>query len=95
MYCLKCGRDTKYDKIFCEDCLNGMDEYPIKPGTAIQLPQRTEAVVFKKAAKHAPTPEERISSLRRTVAILIILLILVVTGAAVLAGLLFSGILQL
>ena len=65
MYCLKCGRDTVANKIFCEDCLSGMDRYPVKPGTAIQLPQRTTKVAPKKPVKRTPTPEEQLADLKR------------------------------
>ena len=66
MYCLKCGRDTVANKIFCQDCLTGMERYPVKPGTAIQLPQRTTKVIPKKPAKRTPTPEEQIASLKKS-----------------------------
>ncbi len=66
MYCLKCGRDTVSNKIFCEECLSNMDRYPVKPGTAVQLPQRTPKFAPKKPAKRMPTPEEQIAGLKRT-----------------------------
>lgn len=65
MYCLKCGRDTKADKVFCEECLESMRHHPVKPGTAIQIPSRSAKVAPKKAAKRPPTPEEQIVSLKR------------------------------
>lgn len=65
MYCLKCGRDTVANKIFCEDCLSDMDRYPVKPGTAVQLPQRAPKSAPKKPTKRPATPEEQIHSLKR------------------------------
>ena len=47
MYCLKCGRDTKSEQVFCNDCLAVMDAYPVKPDTAIHLPKRDPQTASK------------------------------------------------
>lgn len=36
--CLKCGREIEEGQVFCNDCLVQMAKYPVKPGTAVQLP---------------------------------------------------------
>ena len=45
-----------------------MDQYPVKPGTAVHLPKRKELPTGKKAAprKRAPSPEEQIETLKRS-----------------------------
>lgn len=40
MKCLKCGQQTKQDQVFCPDCLEQMERYPVKPDTPVILPQR-------------------------------------------------------
>ena len=70
MRCLKCGRDIADEQVFCEDCQTDMAQYPVKPGTPIQLPHRApEPPVKKKPGKEKPElkPEERIARLRRRV----------------------------
>jgi len=41
MNCIKCGREIEEDQVFCESCLTEMEDYPVKPGTAIHIPSRT------------------------------------------------------
>ena len=66
MYCLKCGRDTVAEKVFCEACLETMAKHPVKPGTAIQLHPRNTKVAPKKPVKRPLSPEEQIASLKRS-----------------------------
>ena len=67
MYCLKCGRDTTDNHVFCDSCQANMEHYPVKPGTAIHLPKRKDLPTGKKATprKRAPSPEEQIENLKR------------------------------
>ena len=51
MECLKCGAQIENIAVFCEDCLQSMDAYPIKPGTVIQLHRREVIKTQKKAPK--------------------------------------------
>lgn len=53
MNCLKCGREIQQSQVFCPACQEVMQNYPVKPGTVIHLPQR-DAFVFEKA----PLPEQ-------------------------------------
>lgn len=67
MQCMKCGRDVENGEVFCKACLEHMAEYPVKPGTVVQLPHRTA----EPAPKKQPTrrkmlpPEEQLSLLKR------------------------------
>ena len=67
MYCLKCGREVNEDKVFCQDCVSVMDQYPVKPGTVILLPKRRDGAPVNRAAVRRKnlSPEELIRKLRR------------------------------
>lgn len=85
MNCLKCGKETQEAQVFCGDCLQIMDSYPVAPGTAIHLPHRESAAQEKKPPRRRElTAAETISQLRgmirwltATVAILSVLLCLI------------------
>lgn len=82
MVCIKCGREVGEDQVFCPNCLNGMEKYPIKPGTVVQIPSRPAA---KKQPAHRPSsPEEQVAKLKKRVAVLSWLLVLM---AALVIGL--------
>lgn len=63
MECIKCGRET--DQTFCESCREKMKEYPIKPGTVVQILNREQLLPRKSARKIQVTPEERNQILKR------------------------------
>ena len=68
MYCLRCGSETSNDKIFCEHCLEKMDEKPVKPGTPIKLPVRDTATAPKKVVRKKTVPvEEQIIRLKQAI----------------------------
>ena len=67
MECLKCGKKTKDEQVFCEQCLAGMEAYPVRPDIHIQLPNRPVADTPKKSGKkrRSLSPEEQVVYLRR------------------------------
>lgn len=67
MYCMKCGRNIEDDQVFCSDCLSVMARYPVKPGTAVQIPKRKQNAAVKRTTSRRKqlTPEERIQRLKR------------------------------
>lgn len=68
MSCLKCGRDIEEGQVFCETCLSDMAKYPVKPGIAIQLPQRKDGPTLKKAhprRRQSPKPEEKVKAMKK------------------------------
>lgn len=69
MNCLKCGTEICDPQVFCEDCLAVMAQFPVKPGTRIQLPNRPAPEVQKKAAprRRVLSDEERIARMRKTI----------------------------
>lgn len=79
MNCVRCGRETVEDQVFCDLCLGEMEAYPVKPGTAVHIPARTPQDDMKKAQtkKKTPlTPSEQVLRLKRKVLRLRILLAL-------------------
>jgi len=67
MYCLKCGRESSKQQVFCDSCLQGMTRYPVKPDARVQLPQRDTPPPSKKAGrqKRIASPEELLPLLKR------------------------------
>ena len=90
MYCLKCGKEAEDNRVFCAHCLEVMEDYPVKPGTHIQLPHR-EPVSAKKAQRRhrSATPEEQVFHLRRLARILSFCLAVVSVLLCITATLLF------
>ena len=81
MNCMKCGRETQNDQVFCQDCLLEMEKYPVLPETVVLLPRRKENPVFRKIPKrHAPTPEEQLAKLQKLLRILIVVLAVCITA---------------
>lgn len=57
MNCIKCGRETGENQVFCELCLGEMENYPVNPGTAVHIPPRApEEETKKNQAKKKPVP---------------------------------------
>ena len=89
MYCLRCGRDTVDQHVFCDLCRQDMEAYPVKPGTAIHLPRRNTAAAAPKKSrrKKTVTPEEQVLRLKRSlrrvrVLASVLFLLLVLAGGA-------------
>lgn len=71
MNCLKCGRETPSEQVFCHDCLLEMEKHPVKPGTVVLLPRQRDTAAQKKAQKRRTIPlEEQVKVLKRRVRIL-------------------------
>ena len=57
MNCMKCGRETADDQVFCAGCLEEMERYPVKPGTVVHIPSRgAEEEVRKVSRRKKPLP---------------------------------------
>lgn len=86
MFCLRCGREIDESQVFCPRCLDTMKEYPIKPGTAVQLPDRKAPDLPRSAPRRRQaSAEEQVAQLKSTVRILlsiVALLSLVLGGTA-------------
>lgn len=90
MNCLKCGKETDGTNVFCQECLQIMERYPVKPGTPIHLPQRTTHGQEKQPVRRKETTAEDITqqlrSLTRwlTAAIAILSILLCITAGMLL-----------
>jgi len=75
MYCMKCGREMEEEHVFCNQCLAVMEKYPVKPGTAVQLPKRREMPFVKRPAprRKALAPEEMVRKLRRALRTMLVI----------------------
>lgn len=89
MNCLKCGRETTSEQIFCQECLLSMEKYPVKPGTVVQLPKRRDGSAFRKNPKRRSISlEDQVKSLKKRIRLLIFLLIL---SLAIIASLVYPA----
>ena len=89
MNCMKCGIAIPETQVFCDHCLEVMEQYPVKPGTHIHLPkQNLSADAPRKPVKkkRALSPEEQISSLRMKVLRLRLAVVILVFVACVFGG---------
>ena len=92
MGCMKCGKETGQNQVFCDDCLAEMEKYPVKPGTVVQIPNRPA----KKQTHHrrvAVAPEEQIKRLTNRVHRLM-LVVIITSALAILFALLTFDILE-
>lgn len=61
MYCMKCGKEIGEGRVFCDDCLEVMSQYPVRQGTPVHLPNNAPSAEKKVAPKKRQlTPEEHL-----------------------------------
>ena len=67
MACLKCGKKTADEQVFCPACLAVMEAYPVKPILHIQLPNHKERPLPKRSGRKrlALTLEEQLALLKK------------------------------
>lgn len=46
--CMKCGREMKEDAVFCEECLEHMERYPVPEHTLVYVPSEKDRAATKK-----------------------------------------------
>lgn len=67
MRCLRCGKESQNEQVFCSNCLTVMEQRPIKPGTSAQIPERPVYTPERRTAQHyTASPAEQIKQLRET-----------------------------
>ena len=93
MQCMKCGRDLQPGQVFCDECLEEMEKYPVKPGTVVLLPHYHRPYTQpKKTAKRVVPLEEqfrKVKSRNRILAWLLAGTITVAAGLGYLAAALY------
>ena len=89
MNCMKCGRETMGDAVFCDDCLEHMARHPVPANTLVYVPSEKDRASAKKHSTVSPviTAEDQVKRLTRKVHALGLLLALAL-GAAIFFGLL-------
>lgn len=66
MHCLRCGRETDDERVFCFLCESVMVKQPVKANTVVTIPQRP--VRSRTAAVRKPQKaEDDTAQLRRTI----------------------------
>ena len=74
MHCMKCGRETESEQVFCQDCQLEMEKYPVKPGTVVQLPKQQDPAPKKSGKRRVIPLEDQVKILRKRVKVLTALL---------------------
>ena len=70
MNCVKCGKDTTDNNVFCPDCLAQMADYPVKPGTPVMIPEHNPPRRPPARKFRAPEPEEVIRRQKKLIRLL-------------------------
>lgn len=85
MSCMRCGKEIDEGQVFCTECLADMERHPVKSGTPIQLPQRSNQNTAKRASFRLAESkwQDKIFRLKYTMFWLIVLIVLL-TAALVL-----------
>ena len=93
MKCLKCGKETKSDHVFCDRCLATMEAYPVKPGTPVQLPTRPIVTPSKKTPRRRTLNQEERTKLLKKVCkhLIAAILVLALLLSVCITGLVHTG----
>lgn len=68
MNCMKCGRETKSDDVFCQDCLEHMERHPVPENMLAYVPTEKDrsAAVKKHAVTHTiVSTDDQVKRLQR------------------------------
>lgn len=92
MVCLRCGKTTEENEVFCPECLEVMEQQPVKPDTPIVIPNRETRTPQKRTSQISPSfkKAKKISRLRSVVFWLILLVIILAVGLALALCILFQ-----
>ena len=96
MACMKCGKKTKDQQVFCSACLAVMEAYPVKPDVHVQLPNRQKSAAAKKAGRkrYIMPAEEQVVHLRKALhrarAVCVVLALLLCAAGLVLLQVFFA-----
>ena len=92
MQCMKCGKEAGQSQVFCDECLAVMEKYPVKPDTAVQLPQRKPRNTEKKPPrKKEPSVEELQKQHRKVIRWMMGTIFVLTVIVLLLAGLLYEA----
>ena len=80
MNCMKCGRETENEEVFCRNCLQIMEKYPVRPGTVVLLPRRRESTIKKTVKRHSVSAEEQVKVLRKRLLVMLFFFVLCIAA---------------
>lgn len=96
MYCLKCGNETESEQVFCQHCLEIMEQYPVNPGTIARIPNRSVSSTTKKTNRRKTLSfEDQITHLKVVNRTLLALLGIMLIFSGIFAWLYFNAISEL
>ena len=83
MACLRCGKSTT--DVFCDECKQDVKNYPVNPGTPVNIPDREAYFAVKRAnkPKRKATAEEQNVTLRKLLKLMLCLWLLTAAALAV------------
>lgn len=71
MKCMRCGKDTSGDQVFCPECLDVMQQYPVSPNATVRLPRRPDPGAERRPVRRrVPSEEEQLRVLRKRVRVM-------------------------
>lgn len=85
MHCMKCGKEIPEGQVFCDECLEVMTKYPVKPDTPVQILKRP-ARPDKKHARQL-SQKEIIQKQSRKIRVLIWIVVLHFVALCLVGGL--------
>ena len=95
MNCMKCGREIALGQVFCKDCLADMEKAPVDPTTPVILPTHAPVAAPRRAPLRKPMkPEEQVTLLRKTLAVVCLILAAVSIAFAITTWVLLQRIAQ-
>ena len=84
MNCMRCGKDTSFENVFCDECLKEMAKHPVNPNTPVILPKRKASSVKKTNRRKTVSADEQIAGLKHRIHVLSVVLVAVSILAALL-----------
>ena len=91
MGCLKCGKDTQSNHVFCPECLAIMEQHPVKPDAVVMIPQREPVQPERKSKRKKADPKKRSRRIRFVVRGLFGMVLILFLLVCILAAMLFSA----
>lgn len=86
MQCMKCGLEIPDSQVFCDGCLEVMEQFPVNPGTPVHIIPRKPAE--KAPKKRGLSTKEQLLRQKRTIRRLKGLVLILAIALACVAGLL-------
>ena len=89
MSCLKCGQEVSAGQVFCDSCLADMEQYPVKPGTPVIIPNQTAPLPSTRNYKRTNKSQDLITAQRRLIGWLLTTILILILAVAALTVAMF------